>query len=131
FFRNGELFFPLGFFNLIDAETVDALAGTPFTTLLSYTPPDDAAMDRAAAAGISVIYSLKDFFYDSSQGAKPDEIHDEEDEVPVIIDHVERYRDHPALLAWYMADEPYEVEYDRMETDYLAVAGPAPKPAAY
>lgn len=121
--RDGQPFFPIGFYNNnIDALTVQQLAGTPFNTILSYAPADHARLDLAAENGLSVIYSMKDFFYDSTQGAKPDEIVTEADEVPVIIDTVENYRDHPAMLAWYMNDElPIRQFGDRMIKHHNAV----------
>jgi hypothetical protein len=121
--RDGQPFFPLGFYNNnVDELSMQELAGTPFNTILPYSPLDGPRLDLAAANGISVIYSLKDFFYDSTQGAKPKEIVTEQDEVPVIIDRVKQYRDHPAMLAWYMVDEKDFTQYgDRMIKHYDAV----------
>ncbi len=120
--RNGEPFFPLGMYHSrIDQAAMDDLSGTPFNTIMPYAPQDSTALDLAEANGISVAYSLKDFFFDSTQGAKPKEIETEADEVPTIIARVNQLRDHPALLAWYMSDEAPAHAQDRLAAHYEAV----------
>jgi hypothetical protein len=129
--RNGELFFPLGFYNsTVDEQSVQELAGTPFNTLLSYSQLDATQLDLAADNGIAVIYSLKDYFYDSQY--HPANITTAADEVPAIIDTVTKYRDHPALLAWYMDDESSILARGgQMAAHYAAVVATDPAHPAY
>lgn len=124
FIRNGELFFPLGFYASDVAESVADMDGTPFNTILAYRPPTTAKLDLAASYNVNVIFAINSFYYDT-EGAyyRPPELVTEEDEVPVIINTVNQYKDHPALLAWYMSDE-LQVDYfgPRMIKHQQAVA---------
>ncbi len=54
-------------------------------------------MDKAAQEGIDILLELSDFV---RLPGGPDAAR--------IAETVERYRDHPALLAWYLIDEPTE-----------------------
>ncbi|MGD7704927.1 hypothetical protein [Microlunatus sp. Y2014] len=129
-FRDGELFFPIGFYagrlddtTYSDTPSVVELAGTPFNTMLAYSPPTHDQLDLADANGIKVIYALNSFYYDApGQYHQPPELVDEADEVPVIIDTVNEYKDHPAMLGWYMGDE-LQVDYfgPRMVAHHQAV----------
>ena len=53
--------------------------------------------------GLKVIYSVKDWYAGSRYCPKSIETVD--DEEPNVRARVRRYRDHPALLAWYLNDE--------------------------
>ena len=102
---DGKPFFPLGmYFNNVQTNELEAYAQGPFNCLLPYASPKNVAtMDALHARGLKIIYSVKDCF----AGARyaPKEIKSEADEEPYLERIVARFKDHPALLAWYLNDE--------------------------
>ena len=60
-------------------------------------------MDLCHAHGVKVIYSVKDVF--SGTHWAPKGVNTEADEVAYITARVSKFKDHPALLAWYLNDE--------------------------
>ncbi|MFC6356163.1 hypothetical protein ACFQB0_08590 [Luethyella okanaganae] len=82
--RNGELFFPLTAYNYSPTtQNLDDLAYASFNSLISYGAPTQAQMDLTQAKGLSVAY-----------------IHQNTD-----VSTVQQFKNHPALLAWYINDE--------------------------
>lgn len=111
--RNGEPFFPLGmYWGSISKEELDVYADSAFNCLMPYAMPNREQMDLAHQHGLKVIYSLKDCyaFLKHPHGG----IKSEADEEPFIRRVVEAYRDHPALLAWYLNDEAPLSRLDRL-----------------
>ncbi len=103
---NGKLFMPLGLYlQNVTANDLDRIAASPFNTILPYQSTklkmpgsklagDDAveeALDECEKRNIKVIFSLKDLY-----GANDD---------PVVERLVNRFKSHPAILAWYICDE--------------------------
>jgi len=129
--RNGEPFFPLGLYNsTVDASTVADLAGTAFNTVLSYGALTQARLDLLEQHDLTGIFSLKDYYFDAP--ARPARIVTAEDEVPAILDTVAQFRDHPALLAWYLNDEKDITLYaDRMAAHKDAVVTADPNHPIY
>jgi hypothetical protein len=70
---------------------------------MPYSSPSREQMDLAQAAGLKVIYSVKDAY--AGSGFCVPEIRSQDEERPWIEAHVKDFRDHPALLAWYLNDE--------------------------
>jgi hypothetical protein len=70
---------------------------------MPYQPPTVKQMDLAAKYGLKVIYSVKDFYFGSPWC--PAEVRSQADEETLIRARVRQFRDHPALLAWYLNDE--------------------------
>lgn len=99
--RNGKPMFPLGVY--VRKAPVEKVREIGFNCFMSYDDLSVADMDKAALAGLSVIYSLKDFY--SRIWYCPDNIRNIDDEVPAILQKVEKYKNHPALIAWYVNDE--------------------------
>lgn len=115
--RNGEPFFPLGLYNnTVDAETIDNLAGTSFNTVLSYGALNRERLDLLHANGLTGIFSLKDYYAEAQW--RPARIRTVADEVPAIRDTVAQFRDHPALLAWYLNDEKDITLYGHRMADH-------------
>ena len=101
---DGEPFFPLGmYWGSISEEELDIYAQSPFNCLMPYGAPTKEQMDLAHDRGLKVIYSVKDIYF----GTKycPKDIASREDELPFVKAKVEAFRDHPALMAWYINDE--------------------------
>ncbi|HPO12417.1 MAG TPA: carbohydrate binding domain-containing protein [Candidatus Hydrogenedentes bacterium] len=101
---NGEPFFPLGmYWGSVTAEQLDVYAQSAFNCLMPYGPPSQEMMDAIQAHGLKVIYTVKDLYFGSS--VCPPDIHSKEEEYARIKSTVEQFRDHPALMAWYINDE--------------------------
>ena len=102
---NGEPFFPLGmYWGGITTNKFEIYAKGPFNCLMPYASPTSKdLMDLCHAHGVKVIYSVKDVF--SGTHWAPKGVNTEADEVAYITARVSKFKDHPALLAWYLNDE--------------------------
>lgn len=140
--RDGAPFFPLGFYSTRgDKATIDQLAGKPFNTLLPYSQPNGTNLDYADERGVKIIYSLKDYFYGTPYC--PTSITSMSDEVPAIIDTLnsdsdsaasglQRLRNHPAILSWYVNDElPWFTYEERLINHQNAVIATDPNHPTY
>lgn len=111
---NGQPFFPLGmYFSGIEEADLRLYADSAFNCLMPYGGATREQMDLAHRLGLKVIYTVKDAYY-GSQWCPP-EIRSADDERGYIETKVRQFRQHPALLAWYLNDE-LPLEYlDRLE----------------
>jgi len=101
---DGEPFFPLGmYWSGVNEEQLQVYADSAFNCLMPYGRPNEEQMDLIDSFGLKVIYSIKDFYFGT--GYCPEFIKSEADEEPAVRERVRKYRDHPALLAWYLNDE--------------------------
>jgi hypothetical protein len=101
---DGAPFFPLGaYWSGITPERLKIYAASPFNCLMPYGRPTAEQMDLAHGHGLKVIYSIKDY-YAGTRWAPPF-IKEEADERPAVEAAVSAFRQHPALLAWYINDE--------------------------
>ena len=102
---DGKPFFPLGmYWSAITTNKLEIYAKGPFNCLMPYASPSSKdLMDLCQTHGIKVIYSVKDVFVGTHW--TPKGVNTEEDEVRYIEDRVAKFKDHPALLAWYLNDE--------------------------
>jgi hypothetical protein len=101
---NGKPFFPLGmYWANIKEEDLATYAQSKFNCLMPYGSPNKAQMDLAEKHGLKVIYSIKDWYV----GCRycPKHIKTPADEESNVRARVQQFRDHPALLAWYLNDE--------------------------
>ena len=100
---DGSLFFPLGMYCLdINAADIAIYTNAPFNCIMPYRRTDAAKLDICEAAGIKVIYPVHGS-YDELDKASPEQRKKLNEEK--ICSKVRRYKDHPAVLAWYTADE--------------------------
>ena len=102
---DGKPFFPLGmYWGAITTNKLEIYAKGPFNCLMPYNAPNSKElMDLCHERGLKVIYSVKDIY--SGTRWAPRGIRTEADEVAYITNRVARFKDHPALLAWYLNDE--------------------------
>ena len=102
---DGKPFFPLGmYWGGVTTNKLEIYAKGPFNCLMPYASPSSKdLMDLCHEHGIKVIYSVKDIF--SGTHWAPKGINSEADEVAYIKGRVAKFKDHPALLAWYLNDE--------------------------
>ena len=87
---------------------------------MPYGSPTKEQMDLAQKHGLKVIYSVKDW-YAGTEGC-PGFIRSEADEEPQVRTRVRQFRDHPALLAWYLNDELSQQFLPRLEAHQRWVA---------
>lgn len=64
-----------------------------------------AYMDRCAQVGMKVQYSINSLVGSGHNGARGLDM-SEEDKQEILKKEIIAFRDHPALLSWYMNDEP-------------------------
>lgn len=102
----GKPFFPLGCYwtaGEVKEDTIAVFADSPFNCFMPYGFMSREQMDLAARHGLKVIYSIKDNYAGTTWC--PEEIKSVDDERPFTERIVREFRDHPALLAWYLNDE--------------------------
>lgn len=102
---DGKPFFPLGMFmHSIDKATADRYSTGPFNCCMPYSAPTRADMDYAHSKGLKVFYAMNSC-YSGLAWATDRGITNETIEIEYISRRVREFRDHPALLAWYINDE--------------------------
>ncbi|MGI5819808.1 MAG: hypothetical protein ACOX9R_17125 [Armatimonadota bacterium] len=120
---DGKPFFPLGTYwnrvsphptSLVD-EHLDIYAESAFNCIMPYdsTTIDEARLDACHERGISVIFSVKDF-YAGRRGLET-----EEDARRLIEQYVDRFAYHPAIIAWYTNDEMPATMYPQLRAHQL------------
>jgi|GEM_PF-22297 len=109
---DGLPFFPFGFYcrpveNLPEQEVTHGfnMIGPYQSNLPNTLAERKAYMDRCAQVGIKVQYSINSLIGSGHNGAKGLDMTDEEKE-QLLRSEIIAFRDHPALLSWYMNDEP-------------------------
>ena len=101
---DGKPFFPLGLFSsVLRPPVVRAYADGPFNCILPYHSPSEAQMDHCHAKGIKVIYAVNKTY--AGWRAAPKGVKTEADEIAWIENRMAYAKNHPAMLAWYLADE--------------------------
>jgi hypothetical protein len=117
----GKLFFPIGmYWSSITPKDLAVYAQSKFNCLMPYGPPTKEQMDLAQQHGLKVIYSVKDWYAGAAHC--PKFIRSEADEEPQIRTRVRQFREHPALLAWYLNDELPQMYLPRLEAHQRWVA---------
>ncbi len=81
-----------------------------------------AYMDRCAELGMKVHYNLLSVSGGGGVGSKIEGLSDEEKRTR-LINEIKTFRDHPALLGWYISDEPngYKIPPEKLEEIYNIV----------
>ena len=111
---NNRQFFPFGFYcyspvypTLPEEEVVKGFNMiSPYQKIMPETLNERKAyMDRCAELGMKVHYNLLSVSGGGGVGSKIDDVSDEEKRKRLIAE-IETFRDHPALLGWYISDEP-------------------------
>jgi hypothetical protein len=112
---NGKPFFPFGWYfgpgptTKNFEEHLDRVAASPFNTIMCYginvggVEKVRAYLDAIAARKLKIIYSIKDVFagtagyYEPALGFRGEDA--------IVRGVVGAFKDHPAVLAWYLNDE--------------------------
>jgi len=101
---NGQPFFPLGmYWSSVQKDKLETYARGPFNCLMPYGVQSREQVDLVHSNGLKIIYSVKDIY--SGTHWAPKVVTTPADEVAWIKDKVAQFKDHPALLAWYINDE--------------------------
>jgi hypothetical protein len=121
----GRPFFPLGwYFGPAPTDSnyrqhIDRIAASPFNTIMCYginggtTSDVRRYLDYLASRNVKLIYSIKDvyagthWFQETQLGWKGEE--------NIVSGVVQTFRDHPAILAWYLNDELSLTMRDQLE----------------
>jgi hypothetical protein len=128
---NRKQFFPFGFYTytpvhptLPEEEVVKGFNMiSPYQRILPETfSARKAYMDRCAQIGMKVHYNLLSVSGGGGVGSKIAEL-TEPQKRELLIREIEAMRDHPALLAWYIADEPngYKIKPDSLLKIYRLI----------
>jgi|WetSurMetagenome_2_1015567.scaffolds.fasta_scaffold00002_201 hypothetical protein len=111
---NKRIFFPFGFYTyspvyptLPEEEVVKGFnLISPYQKILPETfSQRQKYMDRCAQLGMKVNYNLLSVSGGGGVGSKLEGISDTRKR-ELLVKEIETFRDHPALLAWYISDEP-------------------------
>jgi hypothetical protein len=112
---DGKPFFPLGLYTGArpasdDAiKALDEIADSPFNTIMNYGVNEASIqqirryLDAVDERGLKIIYSIKDFY----RGTKyyPRKVGHYSGEEEMTRGVISTFRNHPAILAWYLNDE--------------------------
>ena len=110
-----KLFFPFGFYcyspvqaTLPEEEIVNGFNMiSPYQKILPQTLDERKAyMDRCAELGMKVHYNLLSVSGGGGVGSQLEGISPDSISF-LLINEIETFMDHPALLAWYISDEPF------------------------
>ena len=99
---DGKAFFPLGLYSSRREVTeLDTYCEGPFNCILPYAlKPEANELDAYAKKDLKVIVCVSD--YSGFRGSK---LKGADDERAYAMRYLEAFKDHPAVLAWYLADE--------------------------
>ena len=128
---DGKPFFPLGLYvgsapaTREAVDELDEIADSPFNTILNYQISEGKAaqvrqyLDAVDEHGLKIIYSIKDFY----QGTKyyPGRIWRYRGEEEMTRGVIGEFKDHPAILAWYLNDELPPKYIPRLASRYRLV----------
>jgi hypothetical protein len=128
---NQRIFFPFGFYSyspvhptLPEEEVVKGFNMiSPYQKILPETLNGRKAyMDRCAQTGMKVHYNLLSVSGGGGVSSKTDDIAEDEKR-ELLISEIRTFKDHPALLAWYISDEPngYKIPPEKLEEIYRLV----------
>ncbi len=124
-------FFPFGFYcyspvdpSLPEEEIVKGFNMiSPYQKISKETLNERKAyMDRCAQLGMKVHYNLLSVSGGGGVGSKIDGLSDK-DKRDRLINEIKTFRDHPALLGWYISDEPNgtSITPDQLEEIYKII----------
>ena len=128
---NNRQFFPFGFYcyspvypTLPEEEVVKGFNMiSPYQKIMPETLNERKTyMDRCAELGMKVHYNLLSVSGGGGVGSKIDDLTKEEKRKRLIAE-IKTFRDHPALLGWYVSDEPNgnNVTPEELEEIYTTV----------
>lgn len=128
---DGKPFFPLGWYSDPRMELLDEIADSPFNCILDYGTNNTSKtymlnyLDKMHQKGLKLIYCLNDvyptatYFKDRAwEGVTGNE--------QIVSAVVDAYKNHPAVIAWYLNDELPKTLKPKLEEYYHKVASEDP-----
>lgn len=101
---NGKPFFPLGaYFSKVTDQDLRVYVKSGFNCVMPYCRPEQKEMDLLYKYGLKTFFNLKDMYYGTPWC--PKDIQSRAGENEYIENKFGKFREHPALLAWYLNDE--------------------------
>ena len=122
---DGKPFYPVSIYvSWYSDQMLEDIINSPFNTVMCYRHMTREQLDRFHVAGKKVIYSIKDVLL--GRPACPKEIVDDKTEYDWVDNHVKTFKDHPAILAWYINDElgPEWLDKLRVRYDHVRAIDP-------
>jgi hypothetical protein len=123
-FVDGKPFLPVGLYMAgVQREDIARISGSPFNCVMPYgstglkfrdttkqgIEATREVLDACNSAGVKVIFSIKDLYENATWGGgvvhNPKNWNGITGEKEIVTAVVEAFRESPALLAWYIADE--------------------------
>ena len=101
---DGKKFFPLGLYASVAEEDLKRIAESPFNTVMFYSYPNREVLDRADRHSLKVIAGVNYIWADNK--FRPKGIKTSADADEWLAKYVSSIKNHDALLAWYLFDEP-------------------------
>ena len=93
---DGRLFFPLGmYWHAVDEKSLQTYTNGPFNCIMPYRAPTREQLDLAWKYGIRVLYPSQGHYPNARNPVKEAQFRDGR----------MSFKDHPAILAWYVCDE--------------------------
>ena len=127
---DGKPFYPVSIYlSWYSDQAFEDIVNSPFNCVMCYRHMTREQFDKFHAAGIKVIYSIKDVLL--GRPACPKEIVDEKSEYEWVDNHVKSFKDHPAILAWYINDELGTEWLDKLRVRYTHVRAVDPDHPAF
>ena len=111
-----ERFFPVGVYcngKKVD-EWLKLFTDIPFNTFHCYGVPTKAGLDLCFSSGVRVIPGINGA-YAGSRGGMRRGIRTLEEQHKYVKSNVDPVKDHPAVIAWYLNDEPRPVLTEKLE----------------
>ena len=122
---NGKPFFPLGWYfgpgptSKNFEQHIDRMADSPFNTIMCYGVNSGSTndvrryLDYLASKNVKIVYSIKDVYENTRWYHEP--VLGWRGQENIVRNVVSAFRDHPAVLAWYLNDELPLTMRDRLE----------------
>lgn len=105
---DGKPFFPIGWYSSRSPQYLEEVADSPFNTLLVYgtnrIPRVDmtAFLDRMHERGLKLVYCMNDVYPGAEHTITWEGITGNDKVAAAVLD---AYKNHPAVIAWYLNDE--------------------------
>jgi hypothetical protein len=130
--RNGKPFFPFGFYfgpgpnrDGSYKDHIDRISNSPFNTVMPYGINEDSLgtireyLDYLDSKNVCILYSLKDILKGLAwYGENMLGLGDEKGQITGLVT---AFKDHPAVLGWYLCDEIPAKHQDRLIERYKLV----------
>ncbi|MBI1390271.1 MAG: hypothetical protein GC154_17665 [bacterium] len=133
---NGNAFFPLGWYSNTSEKYLDEIADSPFNCILAYGTDFVKRtellhyLDRLQEKNLKLIYCMNDIYPGATyfDGKDWEGVTGNENIASAVVD---AYKNHPAILAWYLNDELPRSMAPQLEQYYQRVKNADPNHPCY